>query len=93
VSYREGLVTDKVLHPRLEKLMKDLKKGETSNLVFIKGIPYVVRIVEDKQIPPQPLDNVSAQIRRALVPVQLKKAVKQASEQVLAKSEVVYEAE
>lgn len=93
MSYREGMMTDNVLHPRLENLMKDLKTGETSNLVFIKGVPYVVRIVEEKQIPPQPLDKVSEQIRRALVPVQLKKAVKQASEQVLAKSEVVYEEE
>ena len=90
VSFRRGLVTDKVLHPRLEKLMKDLKTGEYSNLIFIKGAPYVVRIVEDKQLPPPPLDKVSDEIRRALVPVQLKKAVKQASEQVLAKSEVVY---
>jgi len=93
VSFRRGLATDKVLHPRLEKLMKDLKTGEISNLIFIKGVPYVVRIVEDKQLPPQPLDKVSDEIRRALVPVQLKKAVKQASEQVLAKSKVVYEAE
>jgi hypothetical protein len=90
VSFRRGLVTDKVLHPRLEQVLKDLKIGQTSNLIFVKGVPYVVRIVEDKQLPPQPLEKVSDQIRKALVPVQLKKAVKQASEQVLAKSEVVY---
>jgi len=90
VLFRQGLVTDKVLHPRLEKLMKDLKTGESSNLVFIKGTPYVVRIVEDKKLPPKPLEQVSDQIRKALVPVQLKKSVKLASEQVLAQTEVVY---
>jgi hypothetical protein len=49
--------------------------------------------VEDKHIAPRPLADVSAEIRKALVPVQLKKAVKQASEKVLAKSEVVYKEE
>ena len=73
--------------------MKNLKTAETSNLIFIKGNPYVVRIVEDKQVPPRPLNKVSDQIRKALVPVQLKKAVKQASGQVLAKIEVIYKEE
>ena len=91
LMFRQGLVTDKVLHPRLEKLMKGLKTGESSNLVFIKGNPYVVKIIEDNRLPPKPLDQVSDQIRKALVPVQLKKSVKLASEQVLAKSDVVYE--
>jgi len=93
VSFRKGLVMEKVLHPRLEQVMKSLKSGETSNLIFIKGVPYVVRIVEDQQVPPRPLNKVSNQIRQALIPVQLKKAVKQASEQVLAKSEVIYKEE
>ena len=90
VSFRQGQVMENILHPRLTQLMKDLKAGETSNLIFIKETPYVVRIVEDKQVSPQPLNRVEDQIRKALVPVQLKKAVKQASEQVLAKSEVIY---
>ena len=90
VSFRQGQVMENILHPRLTQLMKDLKAGETSNLIFIKETPYVVRIVEDKQVSPQPLNKVKDQIRKALVPAQLKKAVKQASEQVLAKSEVIY---
>jgi len=91
VAYRGGLVTDKVLHPRLENLMQDLKTGEASNLIFIQGVPYVVRIVEEKQLRPRPLNEVSEQIRKALVPVQLKKAVKQVSDQVLQTTEVIYE--
>jgi hypothetical protein len=55
-------------------------------------VVYIVRIIDEKQIAPRPLPEVSAEIRRILLPVQLKKAVKQASDQVLQTTEVIYEA-
>ena len=88
--YQKGQVTEKALDLRLRQLMAPLHKGEASNLSFINGKLYLVRITEDRHTAPRPLADVSAEIRKALVPVQLKKAVKQASEQVLAKSEVIY---
>jgi hypothetical protein len=93
IDYRRGRAAEKVLHPRLQQLMQPLKKGQASQLTFIEGTAYTVRILEEKQIGPRPLNQVSAEIRKALVPVQLKKSVKLASRQVLAKSEVVYEEE
>ncbi|CAB1055661.1 hypothetical protein D1BOALGB6SA_394 [Olavius sp. associated proteobacterium Delta 1] len=91
IEFRQGRVEEKLLHPPLQQLMKPLKKTETSKLSFIEGRAYLVRIVDERQIAPRPLHEVSAEIRRALVPIQLKKAVKQASRQVLETTEVMYE--
>ena len=91
IEYRRGRVAEKLLHPRLHQLMQSLIKGEASQLTFIEGTAYIVRIVAEKHMAPRPLNEVSAEIRKALVPVQLKKAVKLASQQVLETAEVVYE--
>lgn len=91
VAFRQGQVAEKILHPQLQQLMKTLKKGETSQLVFVKGSPYVVRIVNEEKIAPRPLSEVSFQIRKSLAPVQLKKSVKQAAAEVLETAVVVYE--
>jgi hypothetical protein len=71
--------------------MQPLKKGEASQLTFIERTAYTVRIVDEMQIAPRPINEVSAEIRKALVPVQLKKSVKLASRQVLQTADVVYE--
>jgi len=91
IGYRQGQVDEKLLHPQLRELMSSIQKGETSRLIFVDGRAYIVRIVDEKQIAPRPLNDVSGEIRKALVPVQLKKAVKQASDQVLQTTEVIYE--
>jgi hypothetical protein len=90
VVFRRGQVSEKALDSRLKQLMQPLQKGETSNPAFVKGTAYLVRIVEDKQIAPRPLKDVSVQIRKALVPVQLKKAVREVSTQVLQTADVIY---
>ena len=90
VVYRSGQAAAGVLQARLRDLMQPLAPGQASALTLIKGVAYVVRITEEKKIPAQPLNQVSARIRKMLLPIQLKKAVKQASENVLAEAEVEY---
>lgn len=90
LAYRRGVVVEGVLHPQLLKMMKSLKKGESSPLTFIKDLSYLVRIVDEKKKTTRPLKEVSGQIRKMLAPVQLKKAVEQVSQEVLQKAEVVY---
>ncbi len=90
VSYRKGQLSDKILNSKLRNLMASLKMGDTSSLTFIRGMVYIVRIRDEKQIPPRPLKDVSGQIRKTLSPIQIKKAVKQASEDVLEEVNVVY---
>jgi hypothetical protein len=91
IEYRRGRVVEKILHSRLYQLMQPLKKGQASQLTFIEGTAYTVRIVDERRIAPRPLNEVSAEIRKALVPVQLKKSVKLASQQVMKTADVVYE--
>lgn len=90
VAYRTGKVDPKVLHPRLRDLMEPLKTGQASSLTFIDGVAYAVRIKEEKKIAPQPLANVSDRIRKILLPVQLKKAVKKASEKLVRQADILY---
>jgi hypothetical protein len=90
VAFRQGKAAETLLHPELKQIMSSLQKGDVSNLSFIQGTAYLVKIVKEEKISPRPLREVSAEIRKALVPVQLKKAVKHASTQVLETAEVVY---
>jgi hypothetical protein len=90
VVYRSGQADAGVLQARLRDLMQPLAPGQTSALTLIEGVVYVVRITAEKKIPAQPLNQVGARIRKMLLPIQLKKAVKQASEKVLAEAEVEY---
>lgn len=90
VLYKEDRVVEKLLHPKLNALMTNLKVGESSAMSFIDGRPYIVRITNEEKTPPRPLAEVSTQIRKSLGPVQLKKAVKQISEEVLKEATVVY---
>ncbi len=88
--HRVGRSDPNTLERRLQNLMRPLKPGQTSALTFIDGVVHVVRITEDAQIPPRPLSEVSAEIRKMLLPVQLKKAVKKASEEALKEARVEY---
>lgn len=90
VIYRKASSETKILDARVRGLINPLKAGQTSAPTFINDVLYVVRVVEDKKISPRPLAEVSADIRKILLPVQLKKAVKQASEKVLAETGVEY---
>ncbi|MCP4622985.1 MAG: hypothetical protein GY850_05580 [bacterium] len=90
ITYRQGEVNEKILHPQLQDLIRPLKKGRTSRISLIKGNIYVVRIVDEKQVPPRDLSEVRTRIRKALGPVQLKKAVKEASKEALENAVVEY---
>jgi hypothetical protein len=90
VAYSKSASDAKILNPRLRDLMAPLKAGQTSDPTLISGVFYVVRILEEKHIAARPLKDVSVEIRKILMPVQLKKAVKQASDTVLKNATVEY---
>lgn len=90
LQYRQGNMDEKLLNPRLRRLMRSLDVGQSSDVTFIEGKPYIVRIISEEEIPPRPLNEVSAEIRRSLVPVQLKKAVKTVSKELLKSIKVEY---
>ena len=90
VLYNRGQVGEEALDKSLQQLAQGLQEGEASSLIFIGGRAYIVRISDEKTYLPRPLNEVSAQIRKSLVPVQMKKSVMQASEQVLSTADVEY---
>jgi hypothetical protein len=64
--------------------------GRTSDLTFIRGKPYVVEVLSERELQPRPLIEVKETIRKSLVLARLKEAIKKKSAQVLAKSSVIY---
>lgn len=79
-----------LLDPKLDSALNALKVGDVSNVVMIDGAPHILRLLETKKLPAEPLHTVSASIRKKLAAIQLKKAVKAASERAISESEVVY---
>ncbi|MCP4352880.1 MAG: peptidyl-prolyl cis-trans isomerase [Desulfobacterales bacterium] len=89
--FRTGQDDEKILHPKLRRLMQPLEKKGTSEPVCIKDMYFIVRVTGIKEIPPRPLEEVRARIRKSLGPLQIRKAVKQASVQIMEHVEIIYE--
>jgi hypothetical protein len=90
VEFKSGNADPAMLTADLRGQLETLKAGDPANLSFADGRVSLARVTAEKKIPPRPLNEVSAQIRKMLLPVQLKKAVKQAADQVLATAKVEY---
>jgi hypothetical protein len=56
----------------------------------VQGKPYIVRLLKQEQRAPKPLAEVSAEIRKALVPVKLKGAINEVAEDLMKTSNVEY---
>jgi hypothetical protein len=78
-----------LLDKATEAAANKLNAGEVSNVVFIEGVPTIIRLLEVQTIVAKPLAEVSAEIRRKLAPIQIKKAVKKASEKALNDVQVI----
>jgi hypothetical protein len=91
VRLAQGKGDEATLHPKLAQLIAQLPvAGASSQLLFLEGRPYIVRVTAEARQPPRPLAEVRREIRATLLPVQLKQAVQQASDQVLKDAEVAY---
>jgi hypothetical protein len=93
VGYRNGELADSetVLNPRLAELLSNLKAGQASQVAFVQGHAYVVRVTSEQRTPPRPLGEVRNEIQAALGPTQVSDAIKRASEELLKNAKVVYE--
>jgi hypothetical protein len=90
VAHQHGSGDEAALHPSLRGLIEQLKPGETSSLTFIQGRAYLVRVTAENRAAPRPIGEVSAEIRKSLVPMQLKKSVEQATTLALKDAKVKY---
>ncbi len=87
--YRRGKSIEGLLDPRIISVMDGLQVGETSDVAFIDGVPVIIRVTGAQTQPAKPLAEVSADIRKALAPMQLRKAVKRVTEQLVSQADVV----
>ncbi len=88
LQYQRGQVKKGLLEPQLDGVLGKLDKGATSDIFYIDGQLHIARVIDIQTIPPKALAEVSADIRRQLAPLQLKKAIKQASEAVRAQARI-----
>jgi hypothetical protein len=88
--YQRGTTQNGVSQPALRNLIAQLRVGEASHVTFVDGRPYLVRVTEEAAGPAKPLAAVSGEIRRTLLPEQVKQSVQAASELVMKDAQVVY---
>jgi hypothetical protein len=91
LSYLRGEVRAGLFGRTIDQQMASLKEGEVSNVIFVDEVPYLIRIVKEKMLPPKPLSEVSSEIRKTLVPLQLRKAVKDVSVKVLDRTDIQHQ--
>ncbi len=90
ISLKQGRSTEKLLHKQLQLALASLKVNETSRPFLIDGVPQVIRITNEVKEKPRPLNEVSAKIRKALLPGQLKIAVKQVADSLKKTANIKY---
>jgi hypothetical protein len=78
-----------LLEPQVESVVNKLKVGEVSEVIFTNGIPIIVRVVNQQIAPPKPLAEVSADIRKKLAALQLKKSVATASAEAVKNTHII----
>jgi len=88
--YQQGSALSGLLDKSLEDSLTKLDQGESSEIIFIKGLPHIVRLNKITELPAKPLSSVSASIRKKLAANQLKKAVKIASENAVKLADVEF---
>jgi hypothetical protein len=90
VTLKQGKSNEQLLHQQLQLVMSSLKLNETSRPFLIDGVPQVVRITAEQKEAARPLSEVSAAIRKALLPGQLKIAIKQVADDLKKSAKIEY---
>lgn len=90
VDYRKASMKADQIQPPLDALIATLKPGEIAPLKIEKNIYTLLRLISERELPVKTLSEVSAEIRKTLSPLQLKKAVKTISDKALTDAEVEF---
>ncbi|WP_299941175.1 peptidylprolyl isomerase [uncultured Microbulbifer sp.] len=91
VAYSAGAFVQGTMAAEFERVINPLSEGDVSKVFFMRKAPAVVRVTEVVTSKPKPLAQVRSGIRKQLAPVQLRKAIKKAAEEVMAKMEIQYQ--
>lgn len=89
LSYKKAQMQPGLFEPALENAIKGTAQGQVSEVAIVNGKPHIVRVLSVEKLPAKPLAEVSGDIRKKLAALQLKKAVKAASETATSEATVV----
>jgi hypothetical protein len=90
LSYVKTKFSSGLFDNNLDEVIEGMEVGEQAKIIFVQGQPYIVRVISIQTLPAKPLSSVNADIRKKLAALQLKKAVKESTENVLQQVNVVY---
>lgn len=90
INYRQAKGALDVLEPKLTAVLKGLDSQQTSDIIFQGANPVVVRLNQKQVLPARPLSQVSAVVRKSLVPIQLKKQIEKLSNELMKTAKVEY---
>jgi hypothetical protein len=88
LEYQQGRSQSGLLDKELDQVINRLQEGKTSDVIYINGALYLVRVTKISHAALKPLAEVSADIRTRLAAQVLREAVKQASADARAKAKV-----
>lgn len=90
VNYSQGNLNQALHIKKVNDVLITLKLNQVSNPFFVDGKLYITRITKETKVAPRPLNQVSGEIRKALAPIQLKKAVKTLADSLMKTANVEY---
>ncbi|MCW8877579.1 MAG: peptidylprolyl isomerase [Kangiellaceae bacterium] len=90
LEFSTGVSGAQSLNKKVESLIAGLNKDEISSLHYLNGYPMYFKVVAEKVIKPKPLTEVRSDIRKSLAPIQLKRAVRKISDELLKEANVEY---
>ncbi len=88
LSYIKQRSALNVLPPSYSAILRQLSLGQTSDVFWVDGKAMRFRVNAEEWTAPRPLAEVSAEIRKALAPVQMKESIKKVTDQVLQTTKV-----
>lgn len=88
LQYRQGRSQAGVLNKNIDQVMLGLEEGKTSDVIYIDGELYLLRVTGIEKATPKPLVEVSEEIRNKLALQVLREAVRKASDDARKKAKI-----
>lgn len=90
LQFFQGRSKAGLLDKTIEQALQHLKKGETSDVIYVDGQLHLVRVTNITPTSAKSLTEVSGEIRKKLAPLMLRNAVKKISDDIRASSKVQF---
>ena len=90
MRHRTGVLGKAPLHPKLVQIARAMKVRQTSQVMFLQGKAFVLRVTHEKQLPAKTLQQASGEIRERLAPLQIKKSIAKIRAEAMKTAKVVY---